>query len=98
MDDKDLQNEKAKIVKFVKNYAEKSGYIVNPDPDDFEMIIDGLVANKMKYGRQYCPCRPVMGDEEDRKKICPCYWHKLEIEEDGRCQCQLFFSPGKSDD
>ncbi|MBI5554435.1 MAG: hypothetical protein HY920_01100 [Elusimicrobia bacterium] len=42
---------------------------------------------------QYCPCRPISGNqEEDKQKICPCKWHKDEIAADGHCHCQLFFS------
>ncbi len=94
----DVQKEKEKIIAFVKKYAEKSGYATNPQEEDFMMIIDGLIANKIKYGYQYCPCRPIMGDEDDKKKICPCYWHKDEIKSQGRCQCQLFLSPEAIDD
>ncbi|MBI5956488.1 MAG: hypothetical protein HY871_05750 [Chloroflexi bacterium] len=26
----------------------------------------------------------------DRRNICPCYWHKDEIAQDGHCRCHLF--------
>ena len=45
-----------------------------------------------KFGKRYCPCRIVTGDEkEDRKIVCPCIYHKEEVERDGSCHCELFF-------
>jgi len=86
-----------KMREFAKKYAEKACYELNPDQEIVDMIIQGLVTNKEKYGRQYCPCRSVTGDkDEDRKKICPCHWHKREIERDGMCHCQLFVAPEKN--
>ena len=74
------------------DYAKKNGFKLNPDEKTVERVIDGLLRNKEKYGEEYCPCRRVSGDkEEDTKKICPCFWHKDEIEKDGHCFCQLYF-------
>jgi len=33
---------------------------------------------------------PAVGNKEDKKKICPCVWHKDEIREMGHCHCMLF--------
>lgn len=90
MTDEDLE----KMRRFAETYAEKAGYALNPDEEELEMVLDGLVQNKREHGRQYCPCRLVTGDEEkDQPKICPCEWHEEEIEEDGHCHCRLFFDP-----
>lgn len=81
-----------KVEKFVRNYADKAGYDLNPDQEVFDTIIEGLAKNRVEHGFQYCPCRIIVGDKEkDKDKICPCKWHKEEIEEDGQCHCQLFF-------
>lgn len=82
------------IVRFVETYSKKKNFPLNPDQEERDMVIDGLLANKESYGRQYCPCRPVEGiPEVDKKKICPCAWHIEEIERDGHCHCRLFFAP-----
>lgn len=73
-------------------YAEKKGYVLNPDAKHLETILKGLARLKTKYGEEYCPCRVRSGDKEkDRANICPCAFHEKEIEEDGCCHCQLFF-------
>ncbi|MFH1224948.1 MAG: ferredoxin-thioredoxin reductase catalytic domain-containing protein [Candidatus Diapherotrites archaeon] len=86
------QSEKAEALK--KNsalYAGRAGFRLNPDNKITDMIITGLLKNEEKHGARYCPCRPLVGDKaEDVKKICPCFWHKAEIEKDGHCKCNLF--------
>ena len=64
---------------------------LNPDKKIVERVMAGLAENEKKYGAKYCPCRRVSGNkEEDAKKICPCIWHKDEIEKDGHCFCNLY--------
>ncbi len=73
------------------NYAKSNGFRLNPDKKTVERVINGLLLNEKKYGKKYCPCRRVSGNgEEDTKKICPCAFHKEEIEKDGHCLCNLF--------
>jgi len=80
------------IIKWYEDYAKKNGFRLNPDRATVERLIRGLLANEKKYGARYCPCRRVTGNiEEDRLKICPCKWHREEIERDGHCHCWLFF-------
>ncbi len=80
-----------KLKKEFKEHAEKNGFKLNPNEKMVEGIIKGLLKNEEKYGAQYCPCRRVSGDkEEDAKKICPCIWHKEEVEEGGHCFCNLY--------
>jgi len=80
------------IIKWYEDYAKKNGFKLNPDRATVERLIRGLLANEKKYGARYCPCRRVTGNiEEDRLKICPCKWHREEIERDGHCHCWLFF-------
>jgi len=79
------------IIKNYQTYAEENGFKLNPDRETVERLLKGLLANEKKYGARYCPCRRVSGNrEEDKPKICPCQWHKEEIERDGHCFCGLF--------
>jgi len=74
-----------------KKYAKKNGIKLNPNEKIVDGIIAGLKRNEEKYGERYCPCRRVTGDKEiDKKIICPCVYHKEEIEKDGYCYCKLF--------
>jgi len=82
------------ILRFARAYAKAQGFVLNPDPEKLDEIISGLAYNQKKYGFRYCPCRPISGDlEEDRKKICPCFWHREEIKTMGHCHCGLFWDP-----
>jgi len=81
-----------KIIQSYQEYAEKNGFKLNSDKETVERLIKGLLANEKKYGAKYCPCRRISGNkEEDKPKICPCQWHKEEIERDGHCFCGLFY-------
>jgi ferredoxin-thioredoxin reductase catalytic subunit/thiol-disulfide isomerase/thioredoxin len=86
------QEEKVKeLISWSSDYAKKSGFKLNPDKKTVEGVIKGLLANEEKYGEKYCPCRRVSGDKEaDKKNICPCIYHKDELEKDGHCFCNLF--------
>ncbi len=80
-----------RLIKEYAEYAEKNGFKLNPNPESVKRIVSGLFANEKKYGKKYCPCRRVSGKtEEDVKNICPCAYHKEEIEKDGHCLCNLF--------
>ncbi len=85
----DLKN---KMYQWTEKYADKAGYQLNPDKEGLDYVLDGLAARLEKFGKRYCPCRIVTGnEEEDKKIICPCIYHKEEIEGDGSCHCELFF-------
>jgi len=74
-----------------KKYAKENGFKLNPNEKIVDSIIAGLKRNEEKYGERYCPCRKITGDKEiDKKIICPCVYHKEEIEKDGHCHCRLF--------
>jgi len=80
-----------KLIKQSEEYAKKNGYKLNPNRLIVEGVIRGLLARKESFGEIYCPCRKVTGNkEEDKKIICPCIYHDLEIERDGHCFCNLF--------
>jgi|TARA_B100001971_G_C18093034_1_gene484556 ferredoxin-thioredoxin reductase catalytic subunit len=87
MENKEIQELKIQS----DNYAKKTGIKLNPNGKIVDRIINGLLKNKQKYGAIYCPCRVVTGDKEkDKEIICPCIFHKKEIELQGQCLCQLF--------
>ncbi len=79
------------LIKEFDEYAKNNGFQLNPDKKTVERIINGLLENEKKYGKKYCPCRRISGNElEDSKKSCPCFWHKDEIKKDGHCLCNLY--------
>jgi len=79
------------LIKDYSNYAQKNGFRLNPNEEAVKRIIRGLLVNEKKYGKKYCPCRRITGNqEEDSKNICPCNYHLKEIEKDGNCICGLF--------
>jgi ferredoxin-thioredoxin reductase catalytic subunit len=79
------------LIKKYEQYAKENGFKLNPNPKIVDGIVKGLLMRKEKFGANYCPCRRVTGDkEQDDKIICPCAFHKEEIEKDGHCLCNLF--------
>ncbi|MFC1789770.1 ferredoxin-thioredoxin reductase catalytic domain-containing protein [Patescibacteria group bacterium] len=79
------------LIKKYEKHCEENGYKLNPNDRIVQGIVKGLLYKEQKLGERYCPCRRVTGNkEEDKKLICPCFWHKKEIEKDGHCFCRLF--------
>ncbi|HRT18414.1 MAG TPA: ferredoxin-thioredoxin reductase catalytic domain-containing protein [Candidatus Paceibacterota bacterium] len=85
-------NEKIeKLKKEYGDYAKKNGFNLNPNEKIVEGVLNGLIARKENFGERYCPCRKMTGiKKEDKRIICPCVYHKEEIEKDGHCFCNLF--------
>lgn len=82
----------AEILEWARKYAQQEKWVLNPDDRKLEVVIRGLGRNKRKFGERYCPCRLRSGDpDRDREIICPCAFHRDEIEKDGSCHCHLFF-------
>ena len=85
---------KEELIKQYEGYASANGFKLNPNQKIVEAVVDGLLTREEKLGERYCPCRRVTGDkEEDKKIICPCIYHKDEIQKDGACHCNLFVKP-----
>lgn len=83
-------NEK-QLREYSEKYAKSQGFQLNPDKKIVDRILKGLLMNEKKYGFRYCPCRVITNNkEEDKKNICPCFWHKQEIKDTGSCLCRLF--------
>ena len=79
------------LINWHTNYAKKNGFNLNPDKEIVERIMRGLLENEKTHGQKYCPCRRVTGNQEvDSKNICPCYYHREELEKYGNCLCGLF--------
>ena len=80
-----------KLIKDSAKHAKTCGFKLNPDQKIVDRIMVGLLRNEKKYGKIYCPCRRVTGNEaDDEKIICPCIYHKNEVAKDGKCFCGLF--------
>ncbi len=79
------------LIARAEKYAEANGFALNPNKELVESLAKALLENEKKYGHKYCPCRKISGNpEEDKKNICPCDYHRQEIEEKGNCCCNLF--------
>jgi ferredoxin-thioredoxin reductase catalytic subunit len=88
----DTAQQEPEMLKWAKGYAQKHGWVLNTDEKQLDTVIRGLVRNKKKFGRPYCPCRLRSGDEEkDRAIECPCIYHKDEVATQGSCHCRLYF-------
>jgi len=80
-----------KVIRKYEEYAKKNRFRLNPNRKVVEGVIKSLLEREKKFGARYCPCRRITGNpEEDKKIICPCAYHRLEIEKDGHCLCGLF--------
>jgi len=80
-----------KLIREYEDYAKKNGFKLNPNKNIVEQIIKGLLLKEGKFGFRYCPCRKIGKNQEENKKIvCPCVFHKEEIEKYGHCHCMLF--------
>jgi ferredoxin-thioredoxin reductase catalytic subunit len=85
--------EEQKILTEAQKYAEEHGWVLNPDKKKRDIVVKGLARLKKKHGEAYCPCRLRTGDKEkDAAIICPCVYHKDEVETEGSCHCSLFFA------
>jgi len=81
----------SKLIREYEEYALKNGFKLNPDKKIVEGVVKSLLDRENKFGEKYCPCRRITGNrEEDKKIVCPCIYHKEEVEKDGFCFCRLF--------
>ena len=92
--DEKIEQLKEEIRARLQRYSQRSGFRFNPDSQVVEDILSGLAARQSSKGKAYCPCRTTSGDvKADAKMVCPCFWHRDEIERDGMCHCKLFTTP-----
>ena len=85
------EKEFEKLLKEYQDHAKKNGFHLNPDQKVRDYLIGVLLEREKKYGKKYCPCHRVKNiKKEDDKIICPCIYHREEIEKYGHCHCFLF--------
>lgn len=86
-----VEERAAAIRRRLEEYLVGKDFYFNPDPEMLNSILRAMAKRWEKFGEDYCPCRRVTGDKEkDALIVCPCIYHKEEIEKDGFCHCRLF--------
>ncbi len=81
------------LYKFLKNSQEPKGYFFNKDKKKVFDLLEGLLANKERYGYMACPCRLAANDASwDKDIICPCVYREPDVAEYGSCYCNLYAS------
>lgn len=77
----------------LKKFAAQKGLPFNPDENVVNPLIEGLLANRNRYGYPSCPCRLAAGNFElDRDILCPCVYAVPDMDEFGKCYCELYVS------
>lgn len=90
--------EEDELLDKLKRHVQGKDFRFNPDEKVVMGLVKAMVKKREKTGDYYCPCRVVTGDiEEDKKIVCPCYYHPYEIERDGFCHCHLFVKKDDQD-
>jgi ferredoxin-thioredoxin reductase catalytic chain len=85
------------LLKVWKQFTEGNDFILNPDSDHVNSIVEGVLSNEEKFGLKLCPCRLRDGTrEKDLELICPCNfkihstWLNPTSERKSMCWCGLF--------
>jgi len=82
----------------LKKIQEPKGYFFNKDKTLVLELLEGLIANKDRYGYMSCPCRLASGDRDhDKDILCPCIYRAPDVEEFGSCYCSLYVSSDWND-
>ncbi|MFH1448589.1 MAG: ferredoxin-thioredoxin reductase catalytic domain-containing protein [Candidatus Micrarchaeota archaeon] len=84
--------DKDEIKSAFKKLTEGNEFILNPDNNHVDFIIDGILRLEKEHGLKYCPCRLRIGDrKKDLELVCPCnFFIQNTWKEQGRCWCGLF--------
>ena len=83
----------ARFREMVRQAQEPQGYFFNADEALVTELLQGLVANRERYGYMSCPCRLASGvREKDRDIMCPCVYRAADVMEYGSCYCGLYVS------
>ena len=73
--------------------AKAGGYNLNPDKEFTLRLVEGLLANRKRFGYESCPCRLAYGEQaKDVDIICPCYYRDPDLDQYGTCYCALYVS------
>lgn len=79
------------LLEISQKHAASHNEMMNNDKGRVKWVLQGLLANRAKYGELYCPCRARTGDKaKDKKIICPCLMHTEEVQKHGHCLCNFF--------
>jgi len=71
--------------------AKTFGYVLNPDSEFLQGLLEGLKKNEERYGYPSCPCRLASGGiDYDRDILCPCDYRDPDIVQFGTCYCGLY--------
>lgn len=90
--------EEEELLAKLKRHVEGKDFRFNPQEKAVMGLVGAMVKRRETHGEYYCPCRVVTGDpEQDKKIICPCYYHTFELERDGHCHCWLFVKKDAAD-
>ncbi|MFC1741115.1 ferredoxin-thioredoxin reductase catalytic domain-containing protein [Nanoarchaeota archaeon] len=75
-----------------ENFTQKNDFILNPDKEHVDTVLEGVYKNEDKFGLKLCPCRLRDGSRpRDLELICPCNFKTHETwKEKGECWCGLF--------
>lgn len=77
----------------LRKIQEPKGYFFNNDTKLVMELMEGLLANKERYGYMCCPCRLSSGArEKDKDIICPCAYREEDVRQFGSCYCALYVS------
>lgn len=77
----------------LKKVQEPKGYYFSEDKELVLSLLEGLLANKERYGYMCCPCRLAQHDrEKDKDIICPCQYRERDVAQYGSCYCNLYVS------
>jgi ferredoxin-thioredoxin reductase catalytic subunit len=79
-----------------ETFTENQVFMLNPDKDHVDMVINGVLKNEKKFGLKLCPCRLRDGSRQrDLELICPCNFEVQETwAKKGYCWCGLFVKRG----
>ncbi|MFC1817243.1 ferredoxin-thioredoxin reductase catalytic domain-containing protein [Thermodesulfobacteriota bacterium] len=81
------------LYEMLKKVQEPKGYFFSNEKEKVFELLQGLIANKERYGYMVCPCRLACGNrEKDRDIICPCEYRAPDVEAYGSCYCNLYVS------
>ena len=82
-----------RVYESLNQWAESTGYHLNPDREFTRGLVEGLLINRKRYGYQACPCRLASGNKDkDQDIICPCEYRDPDLAEWGACYCALYVS------
>jgi ferredoxin-thioredoxin reductase catalytic chain len=86
------------LYEMLKKVQEPRGYLFNKDRERVFDLLEGLLANKQRYGYMCCPCRLAAGDRDwDRDITCPCAYREADVRDYGSCYCTLYVSQAWND-